>query len=92
MSLSSLTKQTLARASFRRPLTFLRTVFSLLSSGVWSVSSLVKGVRLAAATTSHCTVRGTRVLQPIILVTHQMQWRQFRKSYGIATGQRRAGA
>lgn len=47
MSLSSFTNQTLIHASFKRPPTFLRTVFFLQSSGMWSVSSLVKGVRLA---------------------------------------------
>lgn len=34
-----------SRAPFKRPLTFLRTVFFLQLSGVWSVSSLVKGVQ-----------------------------------------------
>lgn len=41
----SQTKHT--HASFKRPLTFLRTVFFLQLSGVRSVSSLVKGARLA---------------------------------------------
>lgn len=48
MSLSSLTNQTLSRAPFKRPLTFLRTVFLLQLSGAWSVSSLVKGVQMSS--------------------------------------------
>lgn len=45
MSLSSFTKQTPSQAPFKRPLTFLHTVFFLQLSGVQPVSSLVKGVR-----------------------------------------------
>lgn len=48
MSFSSFANQTPARASFKRPFTFLRTVFRLtVEWPVWSVSSLVKGGHLA---------------------------------------------